>query len=175
MKKNVVVISVMAILFLSFQNGYSQQIRKFKNIGSIIYNEKEKQFYNASGQKINLNSYRKDGELLTVNSLTINSIIKTSNTVLAGNPCGYKVNIDEHNFWDSSAYDQNGEIGVDISMGAFVFRPGNLYMKTGTFIYRGAQAESLSFLKHLKEDDPTNSVVELSGANCSGATFSYAK
>lgn len=176
MKTNVFLISIIAISFFSFQKGYSQKTHKFTNIGNVVYNEKEKQFYNKKGQKINLSSYRKNGELLTVSSLTFSSSIKVANTTAStGSPCGYQVNINEHNFWDSSAYDQSGDIGVDIKLGAFVFRPGNLYMKTGTFIYRGTQAESLYFLKNLKENDPTNSVVALSGTNCSGTDFSYTK
>lgn len=162
-------------VFIACKKDKDSKIETFKNIGSVVYNERTKLFYDSSGKQINLDDFRKNGELLTVTSLeVVNDGLSNefSDPDFIGKYCGYKVIIDNYQWWGGGMYDEGGDIGVNDRGQYFVFRPGRLNMREGEFKYRGNDWKSHHFLQKLYESDPTFTVYTLTG-DCGGPAFKF--
>jgi len=154
---------------------------KFVNIGEITYNSTSKTYYDKLGKQVNLDSIKLTllpNQHIEVTALTIisdeqetqendNSGVKSAKNkaflVGSAHSQGYIVNIDNHVWWRADDYDGGGDIGIVTREQAFIFSPGELYMRDGKFKYASSSDSdgarlSREFLWALYTHDPSDTV-----------------
>ncbi len=176
--KNFALLLFVVIAYMGCSKKNHIEDMKTLNVGDVIFDESTGQLHTKSGTLIDIQKYKEANVALKATSLEV--IASTNQTfdffydVYECDECGYRVEIDHHIWWGAGVYDEGGDIGMDSSGGAFLFRPGQLYMSQGTFIYRGRGCKSLRFLAAALEEDPTNSIIKLQPGQCSGPAMQYA-
>ncbi|EFK56001.1 hypothetical protein [Sphingobacterium spiritivorum] len=185
-----ILISSLIILFIGITSCQKQNdlipnkdSNQFINIGEVVYNSSSNLYYNNKGKLIDLDSIKKTlkpNQFLEVSSLSIisdegidnspndiNNIPnrkRTANTAKNAHTQGYIVNIDNHIWWGADNLDNGGDIGISTSAKAFIFRPGELYMRHAKFKFASGSNNdgavwARNFLWALYQADPTDTVI----------------
>ncbi len=173
--KNFALLLFVIIAYIGCSKKSHIEDMKTLNVGDVIFDESTRELRTKSGAVLDVQKYKDANIAFVATSLEIISSAKSMSGINEDYcyTCGYRVEIDHHVWWGADAYDIGGHIGIHSGMGYFIFRPGNLYMHTGVFIYRGTDCDSIFFLQNSISDDPTNSIIRLDEPNCTGPLLLY--